>query len=162
MADSGRVGGQVTGDGDATVALRITVSGTHRRKEDLAALCAWLKSAPALNEARGRDELRVERGVSLTQSESMGGAPVHDILLVVAAEAARPLADIAWNSVRTWHRNRRRLANPEEEPRVRLDAEGFEGDPALHRDTDTPPASGGGPAPGGRQPGHGDDRPEGV
>ncbi|MFI8810017.1 MULTISPECIES: hypothetical protein [unclassified Streptomyces] len=166
MADSGRVGGQVTGDGDGggdpTVALRITVSGTHRRKEDLAALCAWLESAPALNEARGRAELRVERGVSRTQSESMGGDLVQDILLIVAAEAVRPLADIAWNSVRTWHRNRRRLANPEEEPRVRLDAEGFESDPALHRDTDTPPASGGGPAPGGRQPGHGDDRPEGV
>ncbi|MER5985380.1 hypothetical protein [Streptomyces sp. NPDC001787] len=168
MTDSGNAGGrgdgQVTGGGErgGTVALRITVSGTHRRREDLAALCAWLENAPALTEARGWAGLEVERGDSLAQSESMSGELVQDILLIVAAEAARPLADIAWNSVTTWHRNRRRLANSEEDPRVSLVADGFEDDPALNRDTDDPPAPDDDPDPGAGEHGHGGERPEGV
>ncbi|MGW4834556.1 hypothetical protein [Streptomyces globisporus] len=136
MADgSEAVTGERGAAGDQLV-FRVEVSGTHRRREDLAALHQWLEDAPILTEARDEGGLDVRLVDSRRQSPSMGGELVQDILLVVTAEVARSVIENVWRAVLSWHRNRRRLANSEELPRVTLDAEEGDGDPTLRRDTD--------------------------
>ncbi|MFB8115503.1 hypothetical protein ACFC51_06355 [Streptomyces sp. NPDC055962] len=121
--------------GHGRVALRISLSGTHTRRDDLEALHVWLKNAPVLEDALERDELALERADSLTQTEAMGGELIQDIILVVSVELARSVAENAWRSVETWLRNRRRFADPEETPRVTLDAPPQGPGSDLSRDT---------------------------
>ncbi|MFI5479926.1 hypothetical protein ACIBAB_12475 [Streptomyces rubiginosohelvolus] len=138
MADgSEAVTGERGAAGDQLV-FRVEVSGTHRRREDLAALHQWLEDAPILTEARDEGGLDVRLVDSRRQSPSMGGELVQDILLVVTAEVARSVIENVWRAVLAWHRNRRRLANSEELPRVTLDTDegDGDGDPTLRRDTD--------------------------
>ncbi|MCZ4095341.1 MULTISPECIES: hypothetical protein [Streptomyces] len=101
--------------------LRISVTGTHNRHLDLEALQEWLDTSSSLKEARDRGEFTVVRRASRDQRDSMAGEILQDIILVVVAEAVRPVAESAWRSVLTWVRNRRRLADRREEPRVTLD-----------------------------------------
>ncbi|MFJ9639252.1 hypothetical protein [Streptomyces sp. NPDC101178] len=133
VGERGASGGQLV--------FRVEVSGTHRRREDLAALHQWLEDAPILTEARDEGGLDVRLVDSHRQSPSMGGELVQDILLVVTAEVARSVIENVWRAVLAWHRNRRRLANAEELPRVTLDADGGDGDPTLRRDTGTGPGA---------------------
>lgn len=132
---TGHVGSAVGGPDQPaagrTVELRISVTGTHTRRSDLEALNTWLAKAPSLKEARERHEVQVIRKDSLDQSDAMAGELLQDVILVVTAEAVRPVAESAWSSVLTWLRNRRRLADADESPRVVLDggrAGGREGD----------------------------------
>ncbi|MFE2974427.1 hypothetical protein [Streptomyces sp. NPDC059258] len=137
MADGSEV---VTGERGAAgeqLVFRVQISGTHRRREDLAALHQWLEDAPTLTESRDEGGLDVRLVDSRRQSPSMGGELVQDILLVVTAEVARSVIENVWRAVLAWHRNRRRLANSEELPRVTLDADEGDGDPTLRRDTET-------------------------
>lgn len=115
------VGGPDQPAAGRTVELRISVTGTHTRRSDLEALNTWLAKAPSLKEARERHEVRVTRKDSLDQSDAMAGELLQDVILVVTAEAVRPVAESAWSSVLTWLRNRRRLADADESPRVVLD-----------------------------------------
>ncbi|WP_406394952.1 hypothetical protein [Streptomyces sp. NBC_00887] len=161
MTDGAQAGGQEPGRSGETVELRISVSGTHTRRDDLEALHTWLKSAPALEEARERHELGVGRKDSLTQTEGMSGELIQDIILVVSVEVARSVSENAWRSVETWLRNRRRFADPEETPRVTLDGpdsgpgSGLGRDTARDTDRDGPPEAG--PESGGRNGARGDE-----
>ncbi|MFC8224613.1 hypothetical protein [Streptomyces sp. NPDC057287] len=154
MTDGAGTSGPEPGQGK--VALRISLSGTHTRRDDLEALHIWLKNAPVLEDALRGDELALERTDSLTQTEAMGGELIQDILLVVSAELARSVADNAWRSVETWLRNRGRFADPEETPRVTLDGPSQGPGSDLSRDTGrgagpgegADPAQGSGPAQG--------------
>ncbi|MEU5715640.1 hypothetical protein AB0G71_07575 [Streptomyces sp. NPDC020403] len=133
------------------------MSGTHTRRDDLEALHAWLRTTPALDEARKRRELTVGRGNSLKQTEAMSGELIQDIILVVSVEVARSVAENAWRSVETWLRNRSRFADPEEAPRATLDGppEGPGSD--LSRDSGSGGGPDAGPVAGGRNPAHGGD-----
>ncbi|WP_307126878.1 hypothetical protein [Streptomyces sp. B1I3] len=135
------------------------MSGTHTRRDDLEALHAWLQNAPALDEARDRRELSVGRKDSLTQSEAMSGELVQDIILVVSVEVARSVTENAWRSVETWLRNRRRFAEPEETPRVTLDAPPQGPGADLSRDTDRDGGPDAGPESGGHNRARGGDEP---
>lgn len=168
MADGAYSDGQEPGPGGETVELRISVSGTHTRRDDLEALHTWLGSAPALEEAQERHELGVGRKDSLTQTEGMSGELIQDIILVVSVEVARSVSENAWRAVETWLRNRRRFAGPEETPRVTLDGPPQGPGSDLSRDTDlgTAPDAGrtadpdaGPPEPGGRNRTRGGDEP---
>lgn len=128
-------------EGKDKVELRISLSGTHTRRDDLEALRTWLKTAPVLEDALERGELTLQRKDSLTQTEAMSGELVQDIILLVTAEAVRPVFENAWRSVGTWLRNRRRFAAPEEAPRVTLDGPPQGPGSGLSRDTDTFPGS---------------------
>lgn len=119
MADGADTG--VREQGPGRIELRISLSGTHTRRDDVEALHAWLKNAPVLEGALKRDEVTLARKDSLTQAEAMGGELIQDIILVVSVEVARSVTENAWRSVETWLRNRRRFADPEETPRVTLD-----------------------------------------
>ncbi|WP_258050060.1 hypothetical protein [Streptomyces finlayi] len=112
------------------------MSGTHTRRDDLEALHTWLQSAPDLEEVREADQLAVGRKVSDQQTEGMSGELIQDIVLVVSVEVARNVIDKVWRSVETWVRNRRRFADPEETPRVTLDAPDSGPGAVLGRDTD--------------------------
>ncbi|MEU8678471.1 hypothetical protein [Streptomyces sp. NPDC048560] len=112
------------------------MSGTHTRRDDLEALHTWLRSAPDLEEVREADQLAVGRQVSDHQTEGMSGELIQDIVLVVSVEVARNVIDKVWRSVETWVRNRRRFADPEETPRVTLDAPDSGPGAGLGRDTD--------------------------
>ncbi|MFE9723764.1 hypothetical protein ACFYQ5_09255 [Streptomyces sp. NPDC005794] len=157
MADGADTGARVRQQGQERVELRISLIGTHTRRDDLEALNTWLKNAPVLEDALARDELVLTREDSLTQTEAMGGELIQDIILVVSVELARSVSENAWRSVETWLRNRRRFADPEETPRVTLDGppEGPGSDlsrdtgPDPDPDTDTgpDPDTGTGPAP---------------
>ncbi|NYE41035.1 hypothetical protein [Streptomyces fulvorobeus] len=136
-----------------TVAVRIGVSGTHTRRDDLEALHTWLQSAPDLEEVREADQLAVGREVSAQQTEGMSGELIQDIVLVVSVEVARNVIDKVWRSVETWVRNRRRFADPEETPRVTLDGPATGPGAGLGRDTDRDGA--------GRPGGNGDGQPGG-
>lgn len=129
-------GASVGGPGAGTVEVRIGVSGTHTRRDDLEALHTWLRSAPDLEEVREADQLAVGRQVSDHQTEGMSGELIQDIVLVVSVEVARNVIDKVWRSVETWVRNRRRFADPEETPRVTLDAPDSGPGAGLGRDTD--------------------------
>ncbi|MFD5870534.1 hypothetical protein [Streptomyces sp. NPDC060322] len=133
MTDGAGTSGPEPGQG--RVALRISLSGTHTRRDDLEALHIWLKNAPVLEDALEGDELALERADSLTQTEAMGGELIQDIILVVSVELARSVAENAWRSVETWLRNRRRFADPEETPRVTLDGPPQGPGSDLSRDT---------------------------
>lgn len=141
MADGSEAVTGEWGAADQQLVFRVEVSGTHRRREDLAALHQWLEDAPILTEARDEGGLDVRLVDSRRQSPSMGGELVQDILLVVTAEVARSVIENVWRAVLAWHRNRRRLANSEELPRVTLDADEGDGDPTLRRDTGTGPGA---------------------
>ncbi|MDF6020838.1 hypothetical protein [Streptomyces sp. JH34] len=117
------------------VELRIAVSGTHTRRDDLEALHTWLKTAPLLEDALERGEAGLAREDSLTQTEAMSGELIQDIILVVSVEVARSVSENAWRSVETWLRNRRRFADPEETPRVTLDGPSEGPGSGLSRDT---------------------------
>ncbi|MEU0136648.1 hypothetical protein ABZ172_21840 [Streptomyces sp. NPDC006296] len=117
------------------IELRITVSGTHTRRDDLEALSTWLKNAPVLEGTLERGEAGLARKDSLTQTEAMSGELIQDIILVVSVEVARSVAENAWRSVETWLRNRRRFADPEESPRVTLDGPSEGPGAGLNRDT---------------------------
>jgi hypothetical protein len=119
MADGANTG--VRDQGQERVELRISLSGTHSRRDDLEALSTWLRNAPVLEEVLERDEATLTRKDSLTQAEAMGGELIQDIILVVSVEVARSVTENAWRSVETWLRNRRRFADPDETPRVTLD-----------------------------------------
>ncbi|MGP3637637.1 hypothetical protein ACTU45_30585, partial [Streptomyces sp. 24-1644] len=136
MTDGSSVGGQGSRAGAGTVEVRIGVSGTHTRRDDLEALHTWLRSAPDLEEVREADQLAVGRKVSDHQTEGMSGELIQDIVLVVSVEVARNVIDKVWRSVETWVRNRRRFADPEETPRVTLDAPVTGPGAGLGRDTD--------------------------
>ncbi|MGW8884357.1 hypothetical protein [Streptomyces sp. NPDC055749] len=136
MTDGADVGGSVSGEGAGTVELRIGVSGTHTRRDDLGALHTWLLSAPDLEEVREAQQLDVGRKVSEHQTDRMSGELIQDIVLVVSVEVARNVIDKVWRSVETWIRNRRRFADPEETPRVTLDAPTTGPGAGLGRDTD--------------------------
>ncbi|MGP3637389.1 hypothetical protein ACTU45_29285 [Streptomyces sp. 24-1644] len=136
MTDGSSVGGQGSRAGAGTVEVRIGVSGTHTRRDDLEALHTWLRSAPDLEEVREADQLAVGRKVSDHQTEGMSGELIQDIVLVVSVEVARNVIDKVWRSVETWVRNRRRFADPEETPRVTLDAPATGPGAGLGRDTD--------------------------
>nr|PPQ57691.1 hypothetical protein C5F59_14080 [Streptomyces sp. QL37] len=140
MTDGADTG--VREQGQESIELRISLSGTHTRRDDLEALSTWLRNAPVLEDALERDEVTLARKDSLTQAEAMGGELIQDIILVVSVEVARSVAENAWRSVETWLRNRRRFADPEERPRVTLDGppEGAGSD--LRRDTDDDAARG--------------------
>lgn len=155
------------------VELRISLYGTHARRDDLEALNSWLKKAPVIEDALARNELALTRKDSLTQTEAMGGELIQDIILVVSVELARSVSENAWRSVETWLRNRRRFADPEETPRVTLDGPSQGPGSDLSRDTDRDPGTGpgtdsgtgraGGPEAGppadGRDRTHGGDEP---
>ncbi|MFJ6851440.1 hypothetical protein ACIQM3_13020 [Streptomyces sp. NPDC091271] len=134
MADGTDTG--VREQGRESIELRITLSGTHTRRDDLEALSTWLSNAPVLEDALERDEVTLARKDSLTQAEAMGGELIQDIILVVSVEVARSVAENAWRSVETWLRNRRRFADPEERPRVTLDGPPQGAGSDLSRDTD--------------------------
>ncbi|MFE4449489.1 hypothetical protein [Streptomyces sp. NPDC056796] len=157
-----RAGTGAHGTGQETVELRIAVSGTHTRRDDLEDLRTWLRSAPALEDALERGELTLAHKDSLTQTEAMSGELIQDIILVVSVEVARSVSENAWRSVETWLRNRRRFADPEETPRVTLDGPPQGPGSGLSRDTDhdgdpeTPPDPGAGP---GRNRPRGGDEP---
>uniref|UniRef100_A0AAU3H0U0 Uncharacterized protein n=1 Tax=Streptomyces sp. NBC_01401 TaxID=2903854 RepID=A0AAU3H0U0_9ACTN len=166
MADGADTG--VREQGQERVELRIGLSGTHTRRDDLEALDTWLRNAPVLEDALERGEVTLVRADSPTQSEAMGGELIQDIILVVTAEVARSVAENAWRSVGTWLRNRRRFADPEEAPRVTLDGPSQGPGAGLSRDTDDDAHDGdggdggdGGTAPegGGRNRTRGDDEP---
>ncbi|WLQ66225.1 hypothetical protein [Streptomyces glycanivorans] len=122
--------------GQEKVELRIAVSGTHTRRDDLEALHTWLQSAPVLEDALERGEAGLARKDSLTQTEAMSGELIQDIILVVSVEVARSVTENAWRSVETWLRNRRRFADPEETPRVTLDGPSEGPGSGLSRDTE--------------------------
>ncbi|WP_237521710.1 MULTISPECIES: hypothetical protein [unclassified Streptomyces] len=134
MADGADTGVREPGQG--RIELRISLSGTHTRRDDLEALHTWLKNAPVLEGALKRDEVTLARKDSLTQAEAMGGELIQDIILVVSVEVARSVSENAWRSVETWLRNRRRFADPEETPRVTLDGPSRGPGSDLSRDTD--------------------------
>ncbi len=134
MADGADTG--VREQGPGRIELRISLSGTHTRRDDVEALHAWLKNAPVLEGALKRDEVTLARKDSLTQAEAMGGELIQDIILVVSVEVARSVTENAWRSVETWLRNRRRFADPEETPRVTLDGPSRGPGSDLSRDTD--------------------------
>ncbi|MFI8865859.1 MULTISPECIES: hypothetical protein [unclassified Streptomyces] len=134
MADGADTG--VREQGPGRIELRISLSGTHTRRDDVEALHAWLKNAPVLEGALKRDEVTLARKASLTQAEAMGGELIQDIILVVSVEVARSVTENAWRSVETWLRNRRRFADPEETPRVTLDGPSRGPGSDLSRDTD--------------------------
>ncbi|MFD5134836.1 hypothetical protein ACFWMX_00985 [Streptomyces sp. NPDC058378] len=134
MADGADAG--VREQGPGRIELRISLSGTHTRRDDVEALHAWLKNAPVLEGALKRDEVTLARKDSLTQAEAMGGELIQDIILVVSVEVARSVTENAWRSVETWLRNRRRFADPEETPRVTLDGPSRGPGSDLSRDTD--------------------------
>ncbi|MFF3301332.1 hypothetical protein [Streptomyces sp. NPDC002908] len=148
-----------------SIELRIVLSGTHTRRDDLEALRTWLQNAPVLEDALERGEVGLERKDSLTQSDAMAGELIQDIILVVSVELARTVAENAWRSVETWIRNRRRFADPEETPRVTLDGPAAGPGSGLSRDTDRD--TGGenlqgpdtGPGPGGGNRTRGGDEP---
>nr|WSS69102.1 hypothetical protein OG491_12710 [Streptomyces sp. NBC_01175] len=144
MADGADTG--VREQGPGRIELRISLSGTHTRRDDVEALHAWLKNAPVLEGALKRDEVTLARKDSLTQAEAMGGELIQDIILVVSVEVARSVTENAWRSVETWLRNRRRFADPEETPRVTLDGPSRGPGSDLSRDTDddTDPGDGDG------------------
>ncbi|MFJ9327734.1 hypothetical protein ACIRPN_19330 [Streptomyces sp. NPDC101230] len=150
MADGSEAAAGEQGASGEQLVFRVEVSGTHRRREDLAALHQWLEDAPILTEARDGGGLDLRLVDSRRQSPSMGGELVQDILLVVTAEVARSVIENVWRAVLAWHRNRRRLANSEELPRVTLDADDGDGDgdPTLRRDTATGPGAGDEPGSG--------------
>lgn len=165
MTDEADTG--VRDQGQERIELRISLSGTHTRRDDLEALNTWLKSAPVLEDALERHEVALARKDSLTQAEAMGGELIQDIILVVSVEVARSVTENAWRSVETWLRNRRRFADPEETPRVTLDGPSQGPGSDLHRDTDDGAGRSGdgdggpGAAPGadGRNRTHGGDEP---
>ncbi|MFF3830193.1 hypothetical protein ACFYXX_05490 [Streptomyces sp. NPDC002458] len=136
MADGADTGVREQGPGPGRIELRISLSGTHTRRDDVEALHAWLKNAPVLEGALKRDEVTLARKDSLTQAEAMGGELIQDIILVVSVEVARSVTENAWRSVETWLRNRRRFADPEETPRVTLDGPSRGPGSDLSRDTD--------------------------
>lgn len=146
MADGADTG--VREQGPGRIELRISLSGTHTRRDDVEALHAWLKNAPVLEGALKRDEVTLARKDSLTQAEAMGGELIQDIILVVSVEVARSVTENAWRSVETWLRNRRRFADPEETPRVTLDGPSRGPGSDLSRDTDDDARRGTGPGDG--------------
>ncbi|MFF9685905.1 hypothetical protein [Streptomyces sp. NPDC014623] len=154
VADGARTSGQ--DQGRETVELRISLTGTHTRRDDLQALHTWLKKAPVIEDALERNELGLERKDSFTQVEAMGGELIQDIILVVSVELARSVAENAWRSVETWLRNRRRFAGPEETPRVTL--EGPSEGPGSDLRRDTGPGTGGDGGPDAGPGSRGDDR----
>ncbi|MFJ3142285.1 hypothetical protein ACIPJM_07490 [Streptomyces halstedii] len=121
MADRTRTEGREPDHGDGTVELRISLGGTHTRRDDLDALHTWLSHAPTLQDARRQGRLSIGRSDSLTQTDAMSGELVQDIILLVSAEVARSVAEIAKSSVETWLRNRRRFAGDDENPRYTLE-----------------------------------------
>ncbi|MEE1777130.1 hypothetical protein ABZ601_09735 [Streptomyces sp. NPDC012842] len=162
MADGADTGAREPGQ--EKVELRIAVSGTHTRRDDLEALHTWLQNAPVLEDALERGEADLTRKDSLTQTEAMSGELIQDIILVVSVEVARSVSENAWRSVETWLRNRRRFADPEETPRVTLDGPSQGPGADLSRDTggrgaDDRDGSGdpSGPDTGGRDTGTGRD-----
>ncbi|MFD6275404.1 hypothetical protein ACFWFI_07505 [Streptomyces sp. NPDC060209] len=157
MADGADTGAREPGQGK--VELRIAVSGTHTRRDDLEALRTWLKNAPALEDALERGELGLAHADSLTQTEAMSGELIQDIILVVSVEVARSVSENAWRSVETWLRNRRRFADPEETPRVTLDGPPQGPGSDLSRDTDRDGDPDAGPGSGGRTRTRGGDEP---
>ncbi|MBM7438935.1 hypothetical protein [Streptomyces sp. HB132] len=168
MADGTNTGVREQGQGKTE--LRISLGGTHTRRDDLEALHTWLANASVLEGALERGELTLKREDSLTQTETMSGELIQDIILVVSVEVARSVSENAWRSVETWLRNRRRFADPEETPRVTLDGPAQGPGSDLSRDTDTDPGVGpdtgraagpdaGPPEPGGRNPTRGGDEP---
>ncbi|MFD4899868.1 hypothetical protein [Streptomyces sp. NPDC058411] len=148
MADGADTGVREQGPGPGRIELRISLSGTHTRRDDVEALHAWLKNAPVLEGALKRDEVTLARKDSLTQAEAMGGELIQDIILVVSVEVARSVTENAWRSVETWLRNRRRFADPEETPRVTLDGPSRGPGSDLSRDTDDDARRGTGPGDG--------------
>ncbi|MEU5654694.1 hypothetical protein ABZ802_03605 [Streptomyces sp. NPDC047737] len=148
-----------------SIELRIVLSGTHTRRDDLEALRTWLQNAPVLEDALERGEVGLERKDSLTQNDAMAGELIQDIILVVSVELARTVAENAWRSVETWIRNRRRFADPEETPRVTLDGPAAGPGSGLSRDTDrdtggeNPQGPDTGPGPGGGNRTRGGDEP---
>ncbi|MGW0787568.1 hypothetical protein ACWD04_04785 [Streptomyces sp. NPDC002911] len=143
MTDGSGTDAQGQQQGRGKVELRISLIGTHTRRDDLEALNTWLKNAPVLEDALERQELALARKDSLTQTEAMGGELIQDIILVVSVELARTVAENTWRSVETWLRNRRRFADPEETPRVTLDGPLQGPGPDLSRDTDRDRTRGG-------------------
>lgn len=121
MADRTRTEGRGPEHGDGTAELRISLGGTHTRRDDLDALHTWLSHAPTLQDARRQGRLSIGRRDSLTQTDAMSGELVQDIILIVSAEVARSVAEIAKSSVETWLRNRRRFAGDDENPRYTLE-----------------------------------------
>ncbi|KDQ67493.1 hypothetical protein [Streptomyces sp. NTK 937] len=121
MADRTRAEGRGPEHGDGTAELRISLGGTHTRRDDLDALHTWLSHAPTLQDARRQGRLSIGRRDSLTQTDAMSGELVQDIILLVSAEVARSVAEIAKSSVETWLRNRRRFAGDDENPRYTLE-----------------------------------------
>ncbi|MYR75234.1 MULTISPECIES: hypothetical protein [unclassified Streptomyces] len=121
MADRTRAEGRGPEHGDGTAELRISLGGTHTRRDDLDALHTWLSHAPTLQDARRQGRLSIGRRDSLTQTDAMSGELVQDIILIVSAEVARSVAEIAKSSVETWLRNRRRFAGDDENPRYTLE-----------------------------------------
>ncbi|WP_405802353.1 hypothetical protein OG291_21025 [Streptomyces halstedii] len=121
MADRTRAEGREPEHGDGTAELRISLGGTHTRRDDLDALHTWLSHAPTLQDARRQGRLSIGRRDSLTQTDAMSGELVQDIILLVSAEVARSVAEIAKSSVETWLRNRRRFAGDDENPRYTLE-----------------------------------------
>ncbi|MFF5895762.1 hypothetical protein ACFY8O_07515 [Streptomyces argenteolus] len=171
MADAMGTGAHEREQG--SVELRIVLSGTHTRRDDIEALRTWLENAPVLEDALERGEVGLERKDSLTQNDAMAGELIQDIILVVSVELARSVAENAWRSVETWIRNRRRFADPEETPRVTLDGPPEGPGSGLSRDTDrdtdgetrrdtdgeTRQGPDTGPGPGGRNRTRGGDEP---
>ena len=163
MADGVDSGGRGQGTAEETVELRITVTGTHTRRDDLRALRDWLEGASSVHEACVHGELRIGRKDSLTQTDAMGGELVQDIIFWASTEAARSLISRVWPSVDTWIRNRRRFAAPGEDPRVTLDGPPIGPGSDLRRDTGSgtgrdaggDPAPGAGPGPGEPNRAHG-------
>ncbi|MCW8220759.1 MULTISPECIES: hypothetical protein [Streptomyces] len=121
MADRTRTEGRGPEHGDGTAELRISLGGTHTRRDDLDALHTWLSHAPTLQDALRQGRLSIGRRDSLTQTDAMSGELVQDIILIVSAEVARSVAEIAKSSVETWLRNRRRFAGDDENPRYTLE-----------------------------------------
>ncbi|MFH9492767.1 hypothetical protein [Streptomyces halstedii] len=121
MADRTRAEGRGPEHGHGTAELRISLGGTHTRRDDLDALHTWLSHAPTLQDARRQGRLSIGRRDSLTQTDAMSGELVQDIILIVSAEVARSVAEIAKSSVETWLRNRRRFAGDDENPRYTLE-----------------------------------------
>ncbi|MER5552889.1 hypothetical protein ABT001_14600 [Streptomyces sp. NPDC002793] len=163
MTDGSGTGAREQRQGQEKVELRISLVGTHTRRDDLEALNTWLRNAPVLEDALARDELALTREDSLTQIEAMGGELIQDIILVVSVELARSVSENAWRSVETWLRNRRRFADPGESPRVTLDGPSRGPGAGLSRDTDRdtdrdgPPEAE--PPSGGSDGTHGGDEP---
>ncbi|MET9811271.1 hypothetical protein [Streptomyces halstedii] len=135
MADRTRTEGREPDHGDGTVELRISLGGTHTRRDDLDALHTWLSHAPTLQDARRQGRLSIGRSDSLTQTDAMSGELVQDIILLVSAEVARSVAEIAKSSVETWLRNRRRFAGDDENPRYTLEERTGESESGPRRGT---------------------------